>query len=89
MSIPIPKNARVVLKQFWIVVMPDGTAQADGCSYHLTERDRDQMVKEVADRLGTDLSEPREEPIGDPVPVYATPEFCQQIQSGHSGLRVK
>jgi len=89
MSVPIPKNCLTVLKQQWIIVLPDGTTHADGVSYHLTEADRNSMVEEVAGRLGTDMSDAREEPIGDPAPIYATPEYHQLIQRSRFGLRVK
>jgi len=89
MSIPIPKDPVAVLKQLWIVILPDGRRFQAGASYHLTEQDRDAMVGEVAERLGTDIESERMEPVGDPVTVYTAKEFYEKIKLTTHGLRVR
>lgn len=69
----------LVLRQRWILVLPDGRVYDDGVSYHLTEADRDAMVQGVADRLSTAVDEPLSEPVGDPEPVHTTPQYYQKL----------
>lgn len=88
MSTP-PRNLPVVLKQSWIVVLPDGRTFDAGSSYHLTEESRNALVSEVASRLSTDMEGEREEPIGDPFPIHTTPEYHEKIKNSPHGLRVK
>lgn len=88
MSTP-PRNLPVVLKQAWIVILPDGRNFDAGSSYHLTKETRDAMISEVASRLSTDMEGEREEPIGDPFPIHTTPEYYEKIKNSPHGLRVK
>jgi hypothetical protein len=79
----------LIVKQLWIVVLPDGRKYNAGSSYHLTDADRLQMVGDVASRLSTDMEGEREEPIGDPVQMTCSPNFYEKIKSTPHGLRLR
>lgn len=79
----------MVLKQLWIVVLPDGAAFDAGASYHLSVADRDSLVNEIAARLATDMAGEREEPLGDPVEVPVRRAYFEKIQQSPHGLRVR
>jgi hypothetical protein len=78
----------VVLKQRWIVTMPDGTRYDAGSSYHLSEAHRVAYVQEVAGRLTGPDSE-LEEPIGDPAPVPMRENFYREIVRAGGSYRIK
>jgi hypothetical protein len=78
-----------VIWQRWIVVLPTGEQFQAGYSLHVTEKDRVAMVADVATRLGTDLTNEREEPLGDPVVISVSADEYEKIQAHTHGIRVK
>lgn len=78
----------IVLKQLWIVTLPDGSRYDAGVSYHLSEAHRAAYVQEIASRLsGPDVE--REEPIGDAVSMHVRENWYQEIVRNGGTHRLK
>ncbi len=83
----------LVLRQAWIVVMPQGAAFESGYSYHLSPDGLRILMDQITARLSTDVAAEREEPQRDPEWVEVPPELYQKIKaaadSGAFGVRSK
>lgn len=80
-----PPPPLVVLRQRWVLVLPNGESYDAGYSYHRTAADR---VRFVAARLGESERQGdagREEPLGDAELFQVSPEQFKQVAESPDG----
>jgi hypothetical protein len=78
----------IVLKQLWIIALPDKSKIVGGASYHLTEAHRERYVQEVVSRM-VGPEEGHEEPVGEPTPTHVRVAFYQHLTELGGSYRVR
>lgn len=77
-----------VIQQLWEKVTKPNTCCADGCSYHLTEKDKEDFIKEYWANMPEKAPNSYSKPLGKSKLKEIDDDLYRTIKSSKNGVRV-